>query len=120
MPSTPRPDLRTMLPLKSPMFHVLLVLAGGERHGYSIVKEIERRTAEELQVQPGNLYRTLRTMSARGLIEESDQRPDPEMDDERRRYFRITLFGAAVAKAEAGRLEKLVATARAHDLLPGS
>ena len=53
-----------MLPLKAPMFHVLLVLAAGERHGYSIVKEIERRTAEELQVQPGNLYRTLRTMIA--------------------------------------------------------
>ena len=114
----PTPD--TMLPLKPPMFLVLLVLSGGERHGYSIVKEIERRTDDEWQVQAGNLYRTLRTMKARGLIEESDRRPDAELDDQRRRYFRITPFGAEVAKAEASRLERLLATARAENLLPGS
>ncbi len=120
MPDSSTPNLLTMLPLKPTMFEVLLVLTGGDRHGYSIVKEIEQRTAGELQIQPGNLYRTLRTMMQRGLIEESDRRPDPELDDERRRYFRITPFGVELAKAEASRMEKLVATARAHDLLPGS
>ena len=94
-----------MLPLKPPMFLVLLVLSGGERHGYSIAKEIERRTEDEWQVQGGNPYRTLCTMMARGLIEESDRRPDAELDDQRRRYFRITPFGAEAAKTEVVHLE---------------
>ena len=118
--ATTKPDLIGLLPLKPTMFHVLLVLSQGERHGYNIVKEIERRTAGELRVQAGNLYRTLRTMMARGFIEESDRRPDPELDDERRRYFRITSLGSALAQAEAARMERLVANARETDLLPGA
>lgn len=110
-------ETRDFLPLKPTVFHVLLVLDRGERHGYSIVKEIESRTGTALHVLPGNLYRTLRTMLSDGLIEESDRRPDPQMDDERRRYFRITPLGSAVAREEARRLERLVAVARSQDLL---
>jgi DNA-binding PadR family transcriptional regulator len=110
-------DPRAVLPLKPLVFQILLVLLGGERHGYSIVKEIERRAEAGTSVEPGNLYRTLRTMLAQGLIAESQGRPDPALDDQRRRYFRITDFGTRVAEAEASRLEALVVTARAHNLL---
>ncbi len=110
-------DPSAVLPLKPLVFQVLLVLLGGERHGYSIVKEVERRAKDGTSVEPGNLYRTFRTMLAQGLIGESEGRPDPALDDQRRRYFRITDFGTRVAEAEASRLEALVVTARAHNLL---
>lgn len=110
-------DPAAVLPLKPLVFQILLVLLRGERHGYSIVKEVEQASQEGASVEPGNLYRTLRTMLAQGLIGESGRRPDPALDDQRRRYFRITDFGTRVAEAEAGRLEALVMTARAHNLL---
>ncbi len=110
-------DPAAVLPLKPLVFQILLVLLGGERHGYSIVKEVEKGAEVGTSVEPGNLYRTLRTMLANGLIGESEWRPDPALDDQRRRYFRITDFGTRVAEAEASRLEALVMTARAHDLL---
>ena len=107
------------LPLKPVVLHVLLVLSQGELHGYRMVTEIAERTAGQLQIQAGNLYRTLRTMEEKGMIEESSNRPDRALDDERRRYYRITPYGSEVAAAEARRLEGLVAEARAHRLLPG-
>ncbi len=104
-------------PLKPVVFHILLVLTEGERHGYNIVKEVETRTEGELRIEPANLYRTLRTLEAEGLIEESDARPDPRLDDQRRRYFRITDAGRVAVKAEAARFAKLAELARAHRLL---
>ena len=104
-------------PLKPVVFQILLVLMDGERHGYGIVKEVESRSNGAIRVEPANLYRTLRTLLGQGLIEESEQRPDPELDDERRRYFRITSAGVRAARAEADRLEQLVLAARSHNLL---
>lgn len=108
-----------LLPLKPIVFQVLLSLVEGERHGYAMVQDIAERSSARLQIEPGNLYRTLRFMLDEGLIEESDHRPSPEADDERRRYYRITKFGQRVASAEAARLVELVADARARNLLKG-
>ena len=113
-------DPDELLPLKSVVFHVLLSLVDGERHGYGIVQDIAQRTSAHLQMEPGNLYRTLRFMLDEGLIEESDRRPAPDADDERRRYYRVTRFGRRVASAEAARLAELVADARARNLLKGN
>lgn len=112
-------DPEALLPLKPVVFQVLLSLVDRERHGYAIVQDIADRSSARLQIEPGNLYRTLRFMLDEGLIEESDHRPAPEADDERRRYYRITKFGGRVASAEAARLAELVADARARNLLKG-
>lgn len=104
-------------PLKPVVFHILIVLTDGERHGYSIVRAVEERTKGELRIEPANLYRTLRTLVANGLIEESNVRPDPRLDDQRRRYFRITDAGLAAVRAEAKRFARLAEVARAHGLL---
>ncbi len=112
-----KPDPRAQLPVKPIVFHIILLLMDGERHGWSIAKELETRMGDGKKLLPGNLYRTLRTMLSRGLIEESDRRPDPEIDDERRRYYRLTEFGAEVGRAEARRLEHLVGAARSKKLL---
>ena len=104
-------------PLKPIVFRILLVLSDTERHGYGIVKQVAALTEGEIRIEPANLYRTLRSMAAEGLIEDSDSRPDPELDDQRRRYFRITELGLEAAKAEAVRLKRLVAVARSHNLL---
>jgi DNA-binding PadR family transcriptional regulator len=103
-------------PLKPIVFHILLVLMDGERHGWTIVREIEKRMGGQ-KVLPANLYRTLRTMLRDDLIEESDRRPDQALDDERRRYFRITPAGLRTARLEAERLDALVAEARSRRLL---
>lgn len=117
-PTQPIPD--TLLPLKPVVFQVLLSLIDGERHGYAIVQEIAERTAAKINLEPGNLYRVLKAMLDDGLIEESERRPAPDQDDERRRYYRVTTFGRRVAMAEAARLEKIVADARARHLIPAS
>lgn len=109
----------SLLPLKPVVFQVLLSLADGERHGYAIVQDIADRSSARMQIEPGNLYRTLRFMLDVGLIDESDRRPAPDADDERRRYYRITAFGRRVAAAEAARLVEVVADARARNLLKG-
>lgn len=111
-------DPSAFLPLKDLVFRILLALLDGELHGYSLVKELRERQEGRRSVAPGHFYRTLRTMTESGLIEESDRRPDPELDDERRRYFRLTELGRRTLAAEARRLEKLLADARRHDLLP--
>jgi DNA-binding PadR family transcriptional regulator len=102
----------SLLPLKPVVFQVLLSLAEGERHGYAIVQDITARTAAKLRLEPGNLYRSLKWMLDRGLLEESERRPAPDLDDERRRYYRITKFGQRVAEAETARLQQVVTDAR--------
>ena len=114
----PRPpadaDVDRHLPLKPLVFQVLLALVDGERHGWSLVREVQQRGAFG-RIMPGNFYRTLRTMLADALIEEAGDRPGP--DDERRRYFRLTALGERLAAAEARRLEAVVIEARAKRLL---
>ena len=105
-----------LLPLTAAVFHILLVLADGERHGYAIMREVERDSGGALQLGPGTLYGCLRRMLAAGLVDESEDRPDPEMDDERRRDYRITDLGARVVRAEADRLATAVAAAQARRL----
>jgi DNA-binding PadR family transcriptional regulator len=108
------------LPLKPLVFQILLALAEGERHGWSLVREVQQRGAFA-RLMPGNFYRTLRAMLADGLIEESHRRPaalDADGNSERRRYFRATTLGTRLATAEARRLEALVIEARAKKLIP--
>jgi DNA-binding PadR family transcriptional regulator len=103
--------------LKPVTFLMLMSLAEGERHGYALKKDVFRRTGGRLRLGPGTLYRTIRQMLDAGLIEESDRRPAPELDDERRHYYRITTHGRRVAAEEARRLASLVGAARAARLL---
>jgi len=107
----------SMLPLTPAMFHVLLSLSDTERHGYGIIKEVESSTDNKVKLGPGTLYGLIKRMLADGLIEESDERPDPRLDDERRRYYRLTEFGRQVAAAEAKRLSELVDIALAKHIL---
>jgi DNA-binding PadR family transcriptional regulator len=107
---------RDLLPLTPAVLHILLALADDERHGYAIMREVEERTGGDTKLGPGTLYGSIKRMLADGVIEESDERPDPAMDDQRRRYYRITDFGRRVAGAEAERLQGLVSTARAKKL----
>ena len=117
-PDSPSADPGAFLPLKPAVFQILLSLADEERHGYAIIKEVERRTGGQVVILAGALYRFLRRMLEDDLIEESEERPAPEADDSRRRYYRITDFGRAVAIAEADRLEGLLRDARAARLHP--
>jgi DNA-binding PadR family transcriptional regulator len=108
------------LPLTPAVFHILLALADRERHGYAIMQEVEQTTEGRVSMGPGTLYGSIKRLLRAGLIEESDERPDPALDDRRRRYYRLTGFGRRVAAAEAARLAEAVADARAKRLLPGS
>ena len=110
-------DPEELLPLTPAVFHILLALADGERHGYGVIKEVDARTEGRVRLGPGTLYGSIKRMLAEGMIEESGERPDPELDDERRRYYRLTKFGRRVAVAEAERLSRLVSSARAKRLL---
>jgi DNA-binding PadR family transcriptional regulator len=112
------PKAEDWLPLTPAMFHILLALADRERHGYHIMQEVDKRTDGNVKLGPGTLYGSLKRMVNDGLVEELDERPDPELDDQRRRYYRLTDFGFRVAKAEAKRLENLVKSARVKKLLP--
>ena len=103
-----------LLPLRPVVFHVLLSLADGERHGYAIVQDIVERSNGAIRLEPGNLYRHLKSMLDDRLIEESERRPVPGKDDERRRYYRLTKLGRQAALAEAARLEALALDARAR------
>jgi DNA-binding PadR family transcriptional regulator len=107
-------DIEPLLPLSPAMFHILLALADREQHGYGIMQEVEGQGG--MRLGPGTLYGSIKRMLAGGLIEESDERPDPEMDDERRRYYRLTDFGQRVVSAEVDRLAKLVRIARSKSL----
>ena len=105
--------------LPTATFHILLALADEDRHGYAIIQEVAARTSGELKLSAGTLYRSIQRMLEHGLIVETRERPAPEDDDERRRYYRITPLGAAAAKAEARRLSQLVRMARAAGFAPG-
>jgi DNA-binding PadR family transcriptional regulator len=118
MSATDLQNPEALLPLTPAVFHILLVLADGERHGYGIMKTVERHTDGQVTMGPGTLYGSIKRMLAADLIEESDERPDSEMDDSRRRYYRLTGFGARVLAAEAARLSKAVQLARQKDVLP--
>lgn len=112
-------DIDALLPLPPATFHILLALADQDRHGYAIIQAVEARTDGELRLSAGTLYRSIQRMLDQGLLVETRERPAPDEDDERRRYYRITPHGTAVAKAEARRLAQLVRMARAVGLTPG-
>jgi DNA-binding PadR family transcriptional regulator len=105
------------LPLTPAVFNILLALGDGERHGYSIMQEISSQTQGKLRIGPTTLYRSIKHMLEDGLIVESDERPDPEFDDERRRYYRLTNLGQRVATAEIHRLEQALTVAHSKPLL---
>jgi DNA-binding PadR family transcriptional regulator len=109
--------LNTYQPLTPAVFHILLALADGEKHGYAIMKDVETQTSGQIKMGPGTLYGSLKRMQAAGLIEESGNRPDPEMDDERRRYYRLSGLGQKVVKSESQRLAELVQMARQKHVL---
>jgi len=115
-PAAVRPDF--LLPLPPAVFHILMAVAGEDRHGYAIIQEVLARTSGEVRLSPGTLYRSIQRMLDDDLIVETNDRPAPEMDDERRRYYAITKFGQAVAQAEAARLTGLVRLARASGFVP--
>lgn len=106
-----------MLPLTPAVFHILLALADSEKHGYGIMQDVLAITGGEIKMGPGTLYGSIKRMLEAGLIVESDERPDPTLDDERRRYYRITPFGEQVARAEANRLKALLQAAQAKKLM---
>ena len=107
------PPVSPFLPLTPAILHILLALADEDRHGYAIMQEVARLTDGAIRMGPGTLYGTIKRMLAAGLIEEADERPDPGLDDERRRYYRATRLGLRVLKAETGRMAMLVSAARA-------
>jgi DNA-binding PadR family transcriptional regulator len=111
-------DPETFLPLAPAVFHILVAVADRERHGYAIMQDVSARTDGALKLSPGTLYGTIKRLLEDGLIQELDERPDPEHDDTRRRYYRITAFGRKVAMAESARLTKLLGQARASGLVP--
>ena len=106
------PEIADFLPLTPAIHHILLALADEERHGYGIMLEVSRVTGGT-RMGPGTLYGTLKRLLTSRLIEEADERPDPEMDDERRRYYRLTKLGAAVLRAESSRISVLLDAAKA-------
>jgi DNA-binding PadR family transcriptional regulator len=108
---------RIARPLTPAMFHILLALAGGERHGYAIMREVDDLTGGARRLGPGSLYGSIKRLLADGLIEECGDRPDSAADDERRRYYRLTDLGRRAAGTEARRLEVLVVAARGRRLL---
>ena len=105
-------DPEELLPLPPAVFHILIGLAEGERHGYAIMREVARITDGATRMGPGGIYTTIKRLVDDGLIEECDERPDPDLDDQRRRYYRLTGTGRAVAGAEVRRLDSLVQAAR--------
>lgn len=109
---------RDFLPLTPNFFEILLTLSLGEAHGYAIMRQVEERTGGTVRLLPGTMYRAFYRLEELGLIEEAEARPDPRLDDERRRYYRLTTLGRQVAAAEAERLAEAVRTARSSDLLP--
>ena len=107
------PDPHDFLPLTPAIAHILLALADQDRHGYAIMQEVDRLTDGVVRMGPGTLYGTIKRMIASRLLEEADERPDPDLDDERRRYYRATPLGTAVLAAEAERMAALLGAARA-------
>ena len=113
--STQNPE--SFIPLTPAVFHILLALADGEKHGYAIMQEVEAISHDQIKMGPGTLYGSIKRMIASSLIEEVDERPDPQLDDQRRRYYRLTGLGVAVLNEEATRLESLLERARTKQVL---
>lgn len=109
-----------LLPLTPAVFHILLALADGEKHGYAIMQEVTAISNGSMKMGPGTLYGSIKRMIEMGLIDESDERPDPSMDDERRRYYRLTLLGGQVVRVESQRLTILLQTAARKKLIGSS
>src|SRR5215472_19040500 len=105
-------DVQRLIPLKTHWFHIMLSLAGGEQHGYGIMQEVLQRTQGKVRLWPATLYGSIKRLIEAELIEESDERPAPELDDARRRYYRLTALGIRVLDAECERLQELVRTIR--------
>jgi DNA-binding PadR family transcriptional regulator len=116
-PMARAPAPQSFLPLKAADFEILFSLFGSEMHGYAIVKSIARRTEGRVLLEPSHLYRRIRHLVEDGLVEESEERPTPELDDERRRYFALTPLGRSVLAAEAERMRDLVTAAESVRLL---
>jgi DNA-binding PadR family transcriptional regulator len=116
--SDERSEAEALLPLPPATLHILMSLAEEDRHGYAILQDVAARTGGKVKLGAGTLYRSVQRMLEEGLIVEVQQRPAPELDDERRRYYRITPFGAAVARSETRRLQNLVKLARASGFVP--
>jgi DNA-binding PadR family transcriptional regulator len=114
----PLPAPESFLPLPRDTFQILVSLADRERHGYSVMQDVAQRTDGAVRLSPSTLYASIKRLLEQELIEELAERPDPEHDDERRRYYRLTQLGRRVAMAEAVRLERLLSDARASGLLP--
>ena len=110
-------DPEALLPLPQAAFHILVALAQGDRHGYAIMQDVAAGTGGNLKLNPGTLYTTIRRLLEQGLVIELDERPDPEEDDERRRYYRLSELGREVATAEAARLRQTLAFARQAGLI---
>jgi|SRR5665811_270312 len=113
MATTGSVDPTRQLPLTPAVTHILLALADGEKHGYAIMREVDELTEGDVKMGPGTLYGSIKRMSGAGLVAETDERPDPELDDQRRRYYKITGLGARVLSAETERLAALVTVAKA-------
>lgn len=114
------PEIEQILPLTPTVFHILLALADQERHGYGIMQEVMMMTQNRVRMGPGTLYGSIKRMLKANLIKESDERPDPELDDERRRYYQLTDFGRQVLAAEARRLSTLIDVAQAKHIFDGA
>ena len=109
-----------LLPLTPAVFHILLSLADGTKHGYAIMQTVDELSNATVKMGPGTLYGSIKRMQKMNLITETDERPDPEDDDERRRYYKLTDFGHRVAKAEASRLQRLINSQQSQRLLGGT
>jgi len=115
----PADDPTSFLPLPSAPLHIMLALREGERHGYAVMRDVERLSGGAVKMGPGTLYGAIKRLLADGLIEESAERPDPELDDQRRRYYRLTGLGERVCAAEIERLSKLLERAGGGAWQPG-
>jgi DNA-binding PadR family transcriptional regulator len=109
----------SLLPLPAATFHILMAVAEDDRHGYAIIQDVAARTNGGLKLSAGTLYRSIQRMLEQGLIVETRERPSPEEDDERRRYYRITPYGTSVARAEARRLMQLLKLAQQSGFASG-
>ncbi len=117
--ATSEPPVDSFLPLPPATFHILMALAAEDRHGYAIIQDVAARSEGAMRLSAGTLYRSIQRMLDQGLITETSERPAPEFDDERRRYYRITPLGTSVARAESLRLAQLLSLARASGFAPG-
>jgi DNA-binding PadR family transcriptional regulator len=111
-------DPESLLPLRPSVFHILLALCDGDLHGYGIMQEVAEHSGGQIKLGPGTLYGAIKRLLSDRLIVEADERPDPHLDDERRRYYRLTDLGQQVLKAEARRISRMVSVAQRRRLIP--